>query len=147
MNLPVPAFRASRLSNGAVFLVLPPPFTSSSSAVAFGGVRRTSVRVEAAGGVRFDGPVPLNGDVEENEVVFEHCVTRTLPPALTLQDGLHKLKEALEMLKVAPPRCSAGFLRFQVSLHIPQYLGKLVPFSCNVKVCVISKLDKFDQCL
>ncbi|KAJ1442198.1 hypothetical protein SESBI_01013 [Sesbania bispinosa] len=97
-----------------MFFVLPHPFTSSSSALAIGGARRMSPRVEVAGGVRFDGPVPLNDDVEENEVVFEHCVTRTLSPALTLEDGLQKMKDALEMLKAAPPRCSAGFLRIQV---------------------------------
>lgn len=85
------------------------------------------MRVEVAGGVRFDGPVVLTSDVEDSEVVFEHCVTQTLPPALTLEEGLQKIKDAVQMLKAAPPRCSTGFLRFQVSLSIPQCL-KFLPW-------------------
>lgn len=130
MHLPVPAFQASRPCNGAVFLFLPhshPSSTSSSSSSALGiGVaRRVLPRVKVAGGgVRFDGPVPLNDDVEESDVVFEHCVTWTLPPALTVEDALLKLKDALQTLKTSPPRSSTGFLRFQVSLPIPQCLSK-----------------------
>lgn len=75
-------------------------------------------RVHVAGGVRFDGTLPLNDDVEDYEVVFEHCVTRTLPPALTLEEGLQKFKDALEILKLSPPPSSTGFLRFQVYLPI-----------------------------
>ena len=67
-------------------------------------------------GVRFDGPVPLNGDVLEKEVLFEQCVTRTLSPALTLEEGLEKLKDALHALKLQRPPSSTGFLRFQVAV-------------------------------
>ncbi|XP_061354087.1 protein PHYLLO, chloroplastic-like [Gastrolobium bilobum] len=127
MNLPVPAFRVSRLCNVAMFFVLPPSFTSS--AFAMGGARRVLPRVEVVGGVKFDGPVPLTVDVEENEVVFEHCVTRTLPPALTLEDGLQKMKDAVEMLKLEPPRRSIGFLRFQVA--VPPSPKALSWFCCQ----------------
>ncbi|KAL3006875.1 hypothetical protein AAZX31_08G302600 [Glycine max] len=54
-------------------------------------------------GVRLDGPVPLKDDVLEKEVVFEQCVTRTLSPALTLEEGLEKLKEALQILNSPSP--------------------------------------------
>ncbi|MED6108668.1 hypothetical protein PIB30_026234 [Stylosanthes scabra] len=79
--------------------------TAASAAAGMGG-----------GGVRFDGPVPVSGEVEENAVVFEHCVTQTLPPALTLEEGLRKIKDAVQMLKLSPPRSSTGFLRFQVAV-------------------------------
>ena len=128
----ISSFQAARLSNAATFFVLSPSLLPPSSfAVGGGGHRRAPPRrtVEAAagigGGVRFDGPVPLAGDVEENDVVFEQCVTRTLPPALTLEEGLRKIKDAVEMLKVAPPRSSTGFLRFQVSkLFVSVFLRK-----------------------
>ena len=128
----ISSFQAARLSNAATFFVLSPSLPPPSSfAVGGGGHRRAPPRrtVEAAagigGGVRFDGPVPLAGDVEENDVVFEQCVTRTLPPALTLEEGLRKIKDAVEMLKVAPPRSSTGFLRFQVSkLFVSVFLRK-----------------------
>ncbi|KAL5177932.1 Lysine-specific demethylase JMJ25 [Glycine soja] len=61
-------------------------------------------------GVRLDGPVPLKDDVLEKEVVFEQCVTRTLSPALTLEEGLEKLKEALQILN-SPSSSSPTVLR------------------------------------
>jgi len=72
--------------------------------------------VTGVSGVRFDGPVPLNGDVLEKEVRFEQCVTRTLSPALTLEEGLEKLKAALHTVKLQKPSSSTGFLRFQVAV-------------------------------
>lgn len=77
--------------------------------------------------MRFDWSLPLNDD--DDEVVFEHCVTKTLPPALTLEDGLHKLKDALEILKLAPPTCETGFLRFQVM--VPPSSKALSWFCCQ----------------
>ncbi|PNX63502.1 protein PHYLLO chloroplastic-like [Trifolium pratense] len=122
MYFPVPALRSSTLYNGSLFLIFPHSNSSTSSPspspLGIGLTRTVLPRVHVAGGVRFDASLPLNDDVEDYQVIFEHCVTRTLPPALTLDDGLQKLKEALEMLKLAPPSCSSGFLRFQVSLPI-----------------------------
>lgn len=126
MYLPLPPFRSSTLCNGSSFLILPHnshSFTSSpcspSAALGNGVTRRLLPMARVTRGVRFDVPVSLNDDVEEEyQVVFEHCVTRTLPPALTLEEGLQKFKDALEMLKMSPPSCSTGFLRFQVSLPI-----------------------------
>ncbi|KAK7360716.1 hypothetical protein VNO77_02725 [Canavalia gladiata] len=111
MNLAVPAFRGWRMWNGTMIPVEQACFT-----VGRVSVRRERVGLSGGGGVRWDGPVPLNGDVLEKGVVFEQCVTRTLPPALTLEEGLEKLKEALQMLKVARPLSSTGFLRFQVAV-------------------------------
>lgn len=68
-------------------------------------------------GVRFDGPVIGVDDIVDNgdvDLVFENCVTRTLPPALTLEEGLERIKEAVQILRLDPPCCSSGFLRFQV---------------------------------
>lgn len=70
-------------------------------------------------GVRFDGPVFRIDDIVNNEdvdLVFENCVTRTLSPALTLEEGLERIKETVQMLKLDPPNCSSGFLRFQARL-------------------------------
>lgn len=44
----------------------------------------------------------------------ELSLTRTLPPALTLRHGVEKLREAIEELKLDPPRSNSGVLRFQV---------------------------------
>ncbi|XP_050872280.1 protein PHYLLO, chloroplastic isoform X2 [Lathyrus oleraceus] len=121
MHFPATALRSSALSNGALFLILPlshshSHFSTSSypSSLGIGATRSMLPSVHVAGGVRFHGTLPLNDDVEDYEVVFEHCVTRTLPPALTLEEGLQKFKDALEILKLSPPPSSTGFLRFQV---------------------------------
>jgi isochorismate synthase/2-succinyl-5-enolpyruvyl-6-hydroxy-3-cyclohexene-1-carboxylate synthase/2-succinyl-6-hydroxy-2,4-cyclohexadiene-1-carboxylate synthase/O-succinylbenzoate synthase len=123
MYFPVPALRSTTLYNGSLFLILPHSNSSTSSSPSPSplGIKLTRTvlpRVHVAGGVRFDASLPLNDDVEDYQILFEHCVTRTLPPALTLEDGLQKLKDVLQMLKLAPPSCSTGFLRFQVSLPI-----------------------------
>lgn len=41
--------------------------------------------------------------IPQQKVVFEQCVTRTLSPALTLEEGLEKLKEALQILNSPSP--------------------------------------------
>jgi len=120
MNLPVPILRSPPFYNTSLFLIFPHSHSStasssssSSSPFAIGVTRTIFPKLHVvSGGVRFDEALPLNDD---DEVTFEHCVTRTLPPALTLEDGLQKLKDALEILKIAPPSCETGFLRFQVS--------------------------------
>ncbi|KAK7384909.1 hypothetical protein VNO78_30612 [Psophocarpus tetragonolobus] len=89
--------------------------------------RRNTVIRSGVAGVRFDGPVPLNGDVSEREVAFEQCVTRTLSPALTVEEALRNLKEALQMLN--SPSSSSGFLRFQVAL--PPGRGKAFTLFCS----------------
>ncbi|XP_039036473.1 protein PHYLLO, chloroplastic-like [Hibiscus syriacus] len=66
--------------------------------------------------VRFDGPVMDPTGVEDGELVVETCITRTLPPSLTLEHGLQSIKEAVEELKSNPPRASSGVLRFQVAV-------------------------------
>ncbi|XP_017425308.1 protein PHYLLO, chloroplastic isoform X3 [Vigna angularis] len=117
MILAVSALGRWSVSNSEMFMV-------EGGACNFGiGMRSARVRSgasrsEVAGvvGVRFDGPVPLNGDVLEKEVLFEQCVTRTLSPALTLEEGLEKLKDALHTLKLQRPPSSTGFLRFQVAV-------------------------------
>jgi len=50
----------------------------------------------------------------DDDLVVQVCVTRTLPPALTLELGLESLKEAIDELKTNPPKSSSGVLRFQV---------------------------------
>ncbi|KAL2582256.1 hypothetical protein AAZV13_15G229700 [Glycine max] len=117
MNLAVSALGGWRVCNGAMFLV-----EGGGNGLGMGSGRvcsRSRSRSEVGGvrvGVRLDGPVPLNDDVLEKEVVFEQCVTRTLSPALTLEEGLEKLKEALQILNSPSPSSPTGFLRFQVAL-------------------------------
>ncbi|KAF7808978.1 protein PHYLLO, chloroplastic isoform X1 [Senna tora] len=112
---------------------------STSTAVAF--LRRNSRffnllcrkrDYEVVEGVKFDGPVIRADDVVDNEdvdLVFENCVTRTLPPALTLEEGLERIKEAVQMLRLDPPRCSSVFLRFQVA--VPPSPKALSWFCCQ----------------
>ncbi|PKI53169.1 hypothetical protein CRG98_026474, partial [Punica granatum] len=66
--------------------------------------------------VRFGGPLiemEQVGDAEDGDVVVETCITRTLPPALTLEQGLESIKKAIEKLKLDPPGSTSGMLRFQ----------------------------------
>ncbi|XP_050132794.1 protein PHYLLO, chloroplastic isoform X2 [Malus sylvestris] len=74
---------------------------------------------KAVGGVRFDGPAIEVGQVseaEDGDLVIETGVRRTLPPALTLQQGLEKIREAVEELKLNPPSTCTGIHRFQVAV-------------------------------
>ncbi|KAG4158673.1 hypothetical protein ERO13_D02G132532v2 [Gossypium hirsutum] len=52
----------------------------------------------------------------DDDLVVETCITRTLPPALTLEHGLQSIKQAVEELKFNPPCASSGVLRFQVAV-------------------------------
>ncbi|WJX87640.1 hypothetical protein P8452_69808 [Trifolium repens] len=134
MYFPVPALRSTTLYNGSLFLILPHSNSSTSSSPSPSplGIKLTRTvlpRVHVAGVVRFDASLPLNDDVEDYQILFEHCVTRTLPPSLTLENGLQKLKDVLQMLKLAPPSCSTGFLRFQVM--VPPSPKALSWFCCQ----------------
>ncbi|KAM1641257.1 hypothetical protein PS2_010979 [Malus domestica] len=77
----------------------------------------------AVGGVRFDGPEIEVGEVSETEdgdLVIETGVTWTLTPALTLPQGLEKIREAVEELKLNPPSTCTGIHRFQ-DVENPSY--------------------------
>ncbi|XWS64136.1 hypothetical protein CRYUN_Cryun06bG0160800 [Craigia yunnanensis] len=84
-------------------------------------------------GVRFDGPVMDANELEDGDLVVETCITRTLPPALTLEHGLQSIREAVEELKLNPPCSSSGLLRFQFctseNLDIIDSSSKLVSLS------------------
>ncbi|KAH9772165.1 protein PHYLLO [Citrus sinensis] len=70
-------------------------------------------------GLRFDGPVMDVDEIidcEEGGLVVETCITRTLPPALTLEHGLESISEAVNKLRTDPPSSSSGVLRFQVAV-------------------------------
>ncbi|XP_048134972.1 protein PHYLLO, chloroplastic isoform X2 [Rhodamnia argentea] len=74
---------------------------------------------EVAKAVRFDGPiidVDALSAIKDRELVVENCITRTLPPALTLECGLQSIKEAVEKLKLDPPPSASGVFRFSVAV-------------------------------
>ncbi|KAL5828551.1 hypothetical protein ACOSQ3_018019 [Xanthoceras sorbifolium] len=82
--------------------------------------------------VRFDGPILDINEIMESEdgdLVVETCITRTLPPALTLEYGLESIKEAVDKLKADPPRSTNGILRFQVA--VPPSAKALNWFCCQ----------------
>ncbi|KAM4120111.1 hypothetical protein ACJW30_03G108400 [Castanea mollissima] len=92
------------------------------------------VAVEA---VRFDGPVVEIGEsseVVDGDLEFETCITRTLPPALTLEHGLQSIKEAVDKLKLDPPSSASGVLRFQVA--VPPGPKALNWFCCQPELSV-----------
>ncbi|KAI4357933.1 hypothetical protein L6164_001848 [Bauhinia variegata] len=93
-------------------------------------VRRNSY--EIVEGVRYDGPAIQIDDIsncEDGDLRFENCITRTLSPALTLEEGLEKINEAVQTLKLDPPCGSSGFLRFQVA--VPPSPKALCWFCCQ----------------
>lgn len=53
-------------------------------------------------------------DAKEAAILVSTCITRNLPAALTLEQGLDCIKEAVEELVANPPSCSSGMYRFQV---------------------------------
>ncbi|XP_009127684.1 protein PHYLLO, chloroplastic isoform X1 [Brassica rapa] len=86
----------------------------SSFASSLHGIRRN---IEVAQGAQFDELVLSRDDVsEDDELTVQVCVTRTLPPALTLEVGLERVMEAVDELKSNPPKSSSGVLRFQVAV-------------------------------
>lgn len=54
----------------------------------------------------------------DEDSVLETCITRTLPPAVTLEHGLEKIKEEVDKLKLDPPCSDSGILRIQVLLSV-----------------------------
>lgn len=54
-------------------------------------------------------------DPKDAALLVSTCITRTLSPALTLEQGLDRIQEAVEQLKANPP-CSSGMFRFQVAV-------------------------------
>ncbi|CAH1416787.1 unnamed protein product [Lactuca virosa] len=54
-------------------------------------------------------------EAEEAELLLATCITRTLPPALTLVSGLEKIRDSVEELK-AKPRAKAGMYRYQIAV-------------------------------
>ncbi|XP_038893380.1 protein PHYLLO, chloroplastic isoform X5 [Benincasa hispida] len=82
--------------------------------------------------VRYDSPVmgaTELSDLEDVEFLVEMCITHTLPPALTLKQGLESISEAIEKLKLEPPRSSHGVFRFQVA--VPPSTRALLWFCCQ----------------
>ncbi|GMP83014.1 hypothetical protein CsSME_00037095 [Camellia sinensis var. sinensis] len=69
---------------------------------------------------------PKSKDVE---LLVETCITRTLPPALTLEHGLQMIKDAVDELKSNPPRFNSGMYRFQVA--VPPSAKALNWFCCQ----------------
>ena len=92
--------------------------------------------------VRFDGPIMDIEELEANkdcELIIETCITRTLPPALTLERGLRSVKEAVEELKLNAPPCSSGIFRFQVVFWF-RYVKLVENFNlhCDCFVCLFA---------
>lgn len=67
--------------------------------------------------MRYDSPVMGAmelSNLEDVDLLVEMCITHTLPPALTLKQGLESITEAIEKFKLESPRSSQGVFRFQV---------------------------------
>lgn len=83
-------------------------------------------------GVRYDSPVMGAmelSDLEDVDLLVEMCITHTLPPALTLKQGLESITEAIEKFKLESPRSSQGVFRFQVA--VPPSAKALLWFCCQ----------------
>ncbi|XP_023512020.1 protein PHYLLO, chloroplastic isoform X3 [Cucurbita pepo subsp. pepo] len=83
-------------------------------------------------GVRYDSPVmgaTELSELEDVELMVEMCITHTLPPALTLKQGLESISEAIDKLKFESPRSSDGVFRFQVA--VPPSARALMWFCCQ----------------
>ncbi|TYK09049.1 protein PHYLLO [Cucumis melo var. makuwa] len=83
-------------------------------------------------GVRYDSPVMGAmelSNLEDVDLLVEMCITHTLPPALTLKQGLESITEAIEKFKLESPRSSQGVFRFQVA--VPPSAKALLWFCCQ----------------
>ncbi|KAM2347640.1 hypothetical protein ACFX1X_011397 [Malus domestica] len=88
-----------------------PSYSSTQTPAIFDSLKR----------VRFDCPEIEVGKVSETEdgdLVIETGVTWTLTPALTLPQGLEKIREAVEELKLNPPSTCTGIHRFQMAVPL-----------------------------
>ncbi|XP_052198857.1 protein PHYLLO, chloroplastic isoform X2 [Diospyros lotus] len=68
-------------------------------------------------------------EAEDAELLLATCITRALPPALTLEVGLHNIKDAIDEFESNPPRSSSGMYRFQVA--VPPSSKALNWFCCQ----------------
>lgn len=59
-------------------------------------------------------------EAKDAALLVSTCITRTLPPALTLEQGLDSIEEAVEEFKSKRP-CSTGMLTFQVNFKIDTF--------------------------
>ncbi|EPS67916.1 hypothetical protein M569_06857, partial [Genlisea aurea] len=55
-------------------------------------------------------------NAEDAALLVSTCITRNLPPVLSLQSGLHRIKEAVEELQFDASPYSRGMYRFQVAV-------------------------------
>lgn len=55
-------------------------------------------------------------DGKDAALLVNTCITRNLPPVLSLEQGLDVIKAAVEELKANPPSCSSGMYRFQLAV-------------------------------
>lgn len=77
--------------------------------------------------------------MDGSDLPVEICQTRALPPSLTLLDAASKIKEAVEQLKLNPPRSRSGFLRFQVNvLNQPKTMIWLMGVLVWTPSCILS---------
>ncbi|XP_061990446.1 protein PHYLLO, chloroplastic isoform X1 [Rosa rugosa] len=92
-------------------------------------------------GVRFDGPaidISQVTDTDDGDLIIETCLTRNLTPALSIEQGLQRIKEAVEELKLNPPSTCSGILRFQVA--VPPSAKALNWFCCQPESSVVYPL-------
>nr|GFC94420.1 protein PHYLLO, chloroplastic isoform X1 [Tanacetum cinerariifolium] len=64
-------------------------------------------------------------EVDEAEMLLATCITRVLSPALTLELGLERIRDAVNELKLKPkPNCSnGGMYRLQVPIVLEYVRG------------------------
>ncbi|KAJ6772110.1 2-SUCCINYL-5-ENOLPYRUVYL-6-HYDROXY-3-CYCLOHEXENE-1-CARBOXYLATE SYNTHASE [Salix koriyanagi] len=95
---------------------LPLAFLNRNTSIHF--PRFQNPKFKAFEAVRFDCPVTDVTELEGEDcnLVLETCITRALPPALTLERGIESIKAAVVGLKSNPPCSSHGVFRFQVAV-------------------------------
>ncbi|KAH6797875.1 2-oxoglutarate decarboxylase/hydro-lyase/magnesium ion-binding protein [Perilla frutescens var. hirtella] len=55
-------------------------------------------------------------DDKDAALLVNTCISRNLPPVLSVEQGLDVIKAAVEELKANPPSCSSGMYRFQLAV-------------------------------
>jgi isochorismate synthase / 2-succinyl-5-enolpyruvyl-6-hydroxy-3-cyclohexene-1-carboxylate synthase / 2-succinyl-6-hydroxy-2,4-cyclohexadiene-1-carboxylate synthase / o-succinylbenzoate synthase len=54
-------------------------------------------------------------NIDDRDLPVDVSLTRRLPPALTVNDGLDALQRAADEAKSSPPGAGSGVIRFEVS--------------------------------